>query len=306
MPHEAAIELLEGAAFETLSPSDRERVLAHAETCSECGPILATFRDVVALMAYGAPAAAPAAGKRAAMRARLMARAAADHATDHAGVGEASSAVAGNMPTILPIPLARGPHTPPAQATPAVGLAQSGVVRWANTNWLAIAASVAFVISTGALVVVAHDRTEVQGSYASVSKWAAELTVRLDSANAALAASTKLVGALSGARVKVVELAAAGPNTPSARMFWNQATNRWTMFAHNMAPPAPGRTYQLWLISHGTKISAGTFTPSAVGDAMVAADYPLAPDALDAIAVTDEPSGGVPQPTGSMVLIGRQ
>ena len=29
-------------------------------------------------------------------------------------------------------------------------------------------------------------------------------------------------------------------------------------------------------------------------------------NALDAIAVTDEPSGGVPQPTGNMVLVGRR
>ena len=39
-------------------------------------------------------------------------------------------------------------------------------------------------------------------------------------------------------------------------------------------------------------------------DAVVRATYPLARDSLQAIAVTEEPAGGVPQPTGAMVVAG--
>jgi anti-sigma-K factor RskA len=37
---------------------------------------------------------------------------------------------------------------------------------------------------------------------------------------------------------------------------------------------------------------------------MVRATYALARDSLRAVAVTDEPAGGMPQPTGQFVVIG--
>jgi anti-sigma-K factor RskA len=89
-------------------------------------------------------------------------------------------------------------------------------------------------------------------------------------------------------------------------MFWAQATNTWTLFAHNLPALASGRTYQLWLITRDNqRISAGTFAPNQSGDAAVSAQYPLAADALQMIAVTEEPAGGVPQPTGEVVIAGQ-
>jgi anti-sigma-K factor RskA len=106
----------------------------------------------------------------------------------------------------------------------------------------------------------------------------------------------------------VVNLAAAGDRAPSARMFWDQAANAWTFVAHDLPAPATGRTYQLWVIARQagvtSYVSAGTFAPGPNGSAVVRATYPLAPNALSAIGVTDEPAGGVPQPTGRLVLVG--
>jgi len=84
-------------------------------------------------------------------------------------------------------------------------------------------------------------------------------------------------------------------------MFWDKSRNTWTMVAHNMPALKPGRTYQLWLVTPDRKISAGTFEPRD-GDAMVRATYALS-DKLMALAVTEEPMGGMPQPTGSMVML---
>jgi len=50
-----------------------------------------------------------------------------------------------------------------------------------------------------------------------------------------------------------------------------------------------------------SKISAGTFVPRN-GDAVVRATYDLT-EPLNAIAVTDEPAGGVPQPTGNPIIV---
>ena len=87
-------------------------------------------------------------------------------------------------------------------------------------------------------------------------------------------------------------------------MFWDKATDKWTFVAHNLAPLAAGRTYQLWLVTATAKISAGTFTVSPKGDVMLQATYALDRNALKAVAVTEEPMGGMPQPTGAMVVVG--
>jgi anti-sigma-K factor RskA len=74
--------------------------------------------------------------------------------------------------------------------------------------------------------------------------------------------------------------------------------------AFGLPPLAPERTYQLWYIRAGSPVSAGTFQVDAGGDATVEVGA-LPPQAeIDAWAVTVEPAGGVPAPTGDMVLRG--
>jgi anti-sigma-K factor RskA len=121
---------------------------------------------------------------------------------------------------------------------------------------------------------------------------------------AQVAERDRLLAQLTGPAVRVVELTAAGTRRPVARVFWDPASNGWTMFAHDLPAPRAGRAYQLWLVTASEKVSAGTFTPRADGAAFVHAEHALAPDALRAIAVTDEPAGGVPQPTGPVVASG--
>ena len=120
-----------------------------------------------------------------------------------------------------------------------------------------------------------------------------------------VAARDRLIAELTGPSVAVVKLTATGATPPSALMFWDRARDRWTFIAHHLAAPADQHVYELWLIDRaGRKIGAGTFTPSGSGNALVRATYRLAADSLSAIAVTLEPAGGVPQPTGPIVLAG--
>jgi anti-sigma-K factor RskA len=84
-------------------------------------------------------------------------------------------------------------------------------------------------------------------------------------------------------------------------MFWDKAKNTWVLVAHNMPDLKTGRTYQLWLVTPTQKISAGTFEAKG-GEAMVRATYALPADQLKMLAVTEEPAGGMPQPTGPMVM----
>jgi anti-sigma-K factor RskA len=122
---------------------------------------------------------------------------------------------------------------------------------------------------------------------------------------ASLDSNARMIDQLVGPAVQVVELTSSGERRPSGRMFWDQASDSWTFIAHDLPPLPAGRTYQLWLIDAGQqKISAGTFAPESNGNALVRAQYRLSPDSLAVVAVTEEPEGGVPQPTGSIVLAG--
>jgi anti-sigma-K factor RskA len=65
-------------------------------------------------------------------------------------------------------------------------------------------------------------------------------------------------------------------------------------------PPVPaGKTYQAWVITGDTPVSAGVF--SAAGDtAVVPIPQPVPPGAV--VAVTVEPDGGVSSPTQAPVI----
>ena len=164
--------------------------------------------------------------------------------------------------------------------------------------WVAAAASVAFIVAMYQRAEIARDRDEIAATYA-------QEFLGINALRDSLAARERTLAAMAGPDVKVVDLV-ANNRRPNARMFWAQSTNTWTMFAHDLPAPATGRTYQLWLITRtGERISAGTFIPDPSGNAVVSAQYALDRNALSAIAVTDEPAGGVQQPTGDIVISGQ-
>jgi anti-sigma-K factor RskA len=162
-------------------------------------------------------------------------------------------------------------------------------------------AAAALIFAAGA---IAYGAAEHGGA----ERLATELAQLRDTASAmqhSLAEQRSIVAALTGPGVRVIDVAAVSARAPFARMFWDQPANRWTFVAYNLPPAAPGRAYQLWLITRDQrKVSAGTFAPSATGAAFLRASYTLARDSLLAIAVTNEPAGGSPQPTTTPFLVG--
>ena len=172
-------------------------------------------------------------------------------------------------------------------------------VRSTGDRWrpLAMAASVA-IVALG----VAYYRKD--GETRQLASTVAESEAARDSLAGAVRARDEIIAAITGPQVNVVELSSDAIQSPTARMFWDRATNRWTMYAHGLPALKPGRAYELWLVTADTKIPAGTFKPSPDGTATFSATYALEPSQLQAIAVTEEPEAGVPAPTGPIILIG--
>jgi anti-sigma-K factor RskA len=163
---------------------------------------------------------------------------------------------------------------------------------------LALAASALFVVSVFRLRDTLQERNDARVALKDATANNTALAARL-------AQSDSLVAAMSGANVRVVDMASTRNMAPGARMFWDKVANRWTLVTHDLTPAREGRTYQLWLVTaKAEKISAGTFNTDAKGRAVVQATYALAEADLAAIAITEEPVGGSPQPTGAILIAG--
>jgi anti-sigma-K factor RskA len=105
---------------------------------------------------------------------------------------------------------------------------------------------------------------------------------------------------------QVIALSGLEP-APSAkaRMIWNAPAGGLLVAAGLPAPPS-GKTYQLWAIAgKDAPVSAGVFEVDARG--MGSLRVPPLPgvENVDVFAVTLEPAGGVPAPTGQMYLAGK-
>lgn len=77
--------------------------------------------------------------------------------------------------------------------------------------------------------------------------------------------------------------------------------NRAVLVAENMPPAPEGKTMQIWVIKNGEPLPAGLFRPQEdEGATATMIERPL--EGAEAIAITVEPAGGSPKPTGDPVM----
>jgi anti-sigma-K factor RskA len=90
----------------------------------------------------------------------------------------------------------------------------------------------------------------------------------------------------------------------TGRALWSRS--RGMFFTSSNLPPAPaGRVYQVWVVTAQSRVSAGVIDLDETGHATAYFNTPPDIPAPVAVAVTLEPSPGVPQPTGDMYLVGK-
>lgn len=279
MTHEDAQAAL---AAEALDGLEAEAVRAHLAGCDECRRELESLRETAASLAYAAPVVPLDAERSARLRARLVARAAADR-------GDAR-----------PAPMAdASPHRAEgADGAGVIPISRARERRGVGAGWLAAAAAVLLLIGVGAYA------ARMKGRYDALSDQYASLDADRAQLAHALARRDSTVEALSGPGVQVIDLASTQRRAPGGRMFWDPATARWTFFAHHLPMLRADRDYQLWLITAAGPVSAGTFKPTPEGQATVQATYALPRDQLKAVAVTEEPAGGLPKPSGQPLILG--
>ena len=168
-------------------------------------------------------------------------------------------------------------------------------------EWVALAAGDPVRVTLGALVMSWSDRADLKERLVRRAGARSQGAASRDSLTALLASRDSTIAGLVGRDVTMMTLTARGAKDAYARMFWDRSRNAWTMFARNMPALKPGRTYQLWIVTAKATVSAGTFNATN-GAGVMHATFAVTPENLRAIAVTEEPAGGVAQPTGETVI----
>jgi anti-sigma-K factor RskA len=118
-----------------------------------------------------------------------------------------------------------------------------------------------------------------------------------------LAARGRQIDDIVSPRTKVIAM--VGDETPqaNAKVFWDTDTQKWIIYVFDLPAPPSDKDYQLWYVTKDAKISAAVFRTDEQGRTVLKLTLP--PDALAglaATAVTLEPRGGSPQPTGKFYL----
>ncbi len=165
--------------------------------------------------------------------------------------------------------------------------------------WRALAAAAALL-----LVAVGLDDARLRRQREDLQSRTAELGSRLQSAETALAERTLRARVLESDDVQMMTLEGKDPQPQArARVFWSERARRGIIVASNLASLPPDRQYELWVFQSGRPINAGVFDVDPQGRALFeSTDFPE-PQAQN-FAVTVEPRGGMPAPTGPVVLVG--
>jgi anti-sigma-K factor RskA len=154
------------------------------------------------------------------------------------------------------------------------------------------------------LVAVVLDDARLRRDREDLRSRSADLAVRLQTAETALAERTLRARVLESDDVQMMLLGGTGPQ-PGARgrVFWSPTAKRGVLVAASLAALPPDRQYELWVFVDGKPAAAGVFDAEASGRALFESTAFPNPKAQN-FAVTVEPRGGVAAPTGPVVLVG--
>ena len=120
-----------------------------------------------------------------------------------------------------------------------------------------------------------------------------------------IARQQELLKTLASPDTQVVSLEGLKPS-PAARgrVWWHREAGGF--FVASELPLAPaGKMYQLWAIAGGTPLSAGVFDVDPKGSAALRVKPLRGVEKVEVFAVTLEPAGGLPKPSGPMYLAGK-
>ena len=145
---------------------------------------------------------------------------------------------------------------------------------------------------------MAHNETSAGKAAISAARTAAALVIGLGALGVGLAmrpAATPSTAEQVFAAPDVRTVSGDVPSGGTATVVFSREKDAGVLVMNNVAPPAPGTVYQMWLIDDEGPHSAGTMDANTVAPSTTA----VLPDLGNSqvLAFTVEPGSGSPQPT---------
>ena len=176
------------------------------------------------------------------------------------------------------------------------------------------AAVILFASMLGLLLYTQQQTTLVDQQDTQISVLQSELEQRnelLTRLETELERKEELLAILESREVNLILMAGQETNPDGyGKIIWDPENERALLQVANLPEPAEDKDYQLWLIKdQQSPVSAGIFSfEQSSSDLFYKIDKlnESPSDVSNAFAVTLEPKGGAPQPTGSMYLLGQQ
>ena len=174
-------------------------------------------------------------------------------------------------------------------------------VRRSPVSGWAFAAAAALLFA-----VVLYDDARLRREREDLRSRNSELAGQVASSRAELSRRDLRARVMESDDVRMLFLGGQGPQ-PKARgkVFWSEGAKRGVLLAGNLEPLPADRQYQLWVFVDGKPVDAGVFDADPAGRALFESKDLQAVRAAENFAVTVEPRGGVPAPSGPIVLLGQ-
>jgi hypothetical protein len=167
---------------------------------------------------------------------------------------------------------------------------------------LGVAASLLLAATFGALWITT--RADLAAMRENVARL--ERTGRANEKQMALASQE--VAWLKDPRVQVALLKGLeATSSARAKLLWNPGTKQGILWVSGLPPLPLEKSYELWAFVGDQPVPAGTFdAASGAGTVIPISRQETLDDSPVKFAVSVEPKGGVPKPTGAIVLVGER
>jgi anti-sigma-K factor RskA len=162
-----------------------------------------------------------------------------------------------------------------------------------TARWMLIAATALFAFSAVYLFIKNTKLAHELGA----------LALERDGLSNEIGVRRRQVDDIVSSRTRVIAMVGDEIPQANAKIIWDMKEQRWDVYIFDLPAPPSDKDYELWYVTKGAKISAAVFRTDEQGTRVLTLTLP--PEALAglaATAVTLEPRGGSPQPTGKFYL----
>jgi anti-sigma-K factor RskA len=263
------VEDLELYALGALPDDEAESLKEHVTDCAECSTKLAEAHGNAAVLAFTAPQEQPAGT----VKAELMARVRANRESEDRYAWPLDAKRLGRV--------TNGPGK------------RAGTSNW--LNWMLVPAALALALVSFALSWQNRKLAE------QLKKEEQRASIYIQDRKEA----ERLLTVLASPDTQTVKLVGTSEEANASGVVRYNGRMGTLLYSVDLPALPAGKTYQIWLVPvNGAPIGAGIFGASETRQGrLLTAEVP-ANTRAKAFAVTIEPAGGVPQPTGPKVLLG--